>query len=170
MGKTRHWVPGKEFLSNHPWLKPIAHRVLDSQLWRAQNESIARGVAVGLFWAFAVPVGQIFVAAAHCVWLRGNIPAAALMTMITNPLTIGFWLWLAYQLGAVMLGEGVQSEVSFFARPSQWVASFAWSILLGMASFALVLSLLGYVLVKLVGRIKTVYKRARRRSVAGMIR
>ena len=170
MGKARHWVPGKEFFSKHPWLSPIAHRVLDSQLWRAQHETLARGVAVGLFWAFAVPAGQIFVAAAHCVWWRANIPAAALMTMVTNPLTIGFWLWLAYQLGAVMLGEVVQSEVTFSALPSQWIASYAWPILLGMATFAVALSLLGYVVVKLGWRIKTVYKRTRRRAAAGMTR
>ena len=151
MGGARRWVPGKEFLSNHPWLKPIAHRVLDGQLWRAQHETLARGVAVGLFWAFAVPAGQIFVAAAHCVWWRANIPAAALMTMVTNPLTIGFWLWLAYQLGAVMMGEQLQPEVTF-------------------STFAISSSLLGYVLVKLGWRIKTVYKRRRRRSAVEMTR
>jgi len=92
------------------------------------------------------------------------------MTMVTNPLTIGFWLWLAYQLGAVMLGEAVQSEVTFSALPSQWIASYAWPILLGMATFAVALSLLGYVVVKLGWRIKTVYKRTRRRAAAGMTR
>jgi uncharacterized protein (DUF2062 family) len=170
MGNFRQWVPGKEFLSSHPWLKPIAHRVLDGQLWRAQHETLARGVAVGLFWAFAVPAGQIFVAAAHCVWWRANIPIAALMTMVTNPLTIGFWLWLAYQLGAVMMGEQLQPEVTFSALPSQWLATYAWPILLGMATFAVSSSLLGYVLVKLGWRIKTVYKRKRRLSAVEMTR
>lgn len=170
LGKARDWVPGKEFLSSHPWLKPIAHRVLDGQLWRAQNETMARGVAVGLFWAFAIPAGQIIVAVAHCVWWRANIPVAALMTMLTNPLTIGFWLWLAYQLGALMMGDVAQSDVTFSALPSQWIANYAWPILLGMATFAVGSALMGYLCVKLGWRIKMVYKKIRRRSIAEMTR
>jgi uncharacterized protein len=71
------WLPGKEFLAKHPWLKPIAGNLLDPQLWRIQHEAVARGVAVGLFWAFAIPAAQVLVAAAHCVWWRANIPVAA---------------------------------------------------------------------------------------------
>jgi uncharacterized protein (DUF2062 family) len=169
-GGFGRWVPSKAFLSSHPWLKPIAHRVLDAQLWRAQHETLARGVAVGLFWAFAVPAGQVLVAAAHCVWWRANIPVAALMTMVTNPLTIGFWLWLAYQLGALMLGEPAKSDVTFSALPSEWIAAYIGPILLGMGTFAVCTSGLGYVLVKLVWRMKTVYKRSRRRAPVEMTR
>ena len=170
LGNFRQWVPGKAFLYTHPWLKPIVHRVLDAQLWRAQHETLARGVAVGLFWAFAIPVGQVLVAAAHCVWWRANIPVAALMTMVTNPLTIGFWLWLAYQLGAALLGEPVQPDVSLSALPAQWIASYLWPIVIGMGVFAAASSAIGYVLVKLTWRMKTVYKRMRRRAPAEMTR
>ncbi|MEN9985558.1 MAG: hypothetical protein RI925_1060 [Pseudomonadota bacterium] len=33
-----------------PWLKPLAGRLLDPQLWRPQHEAVARGVTVGTFW------------------------------------------------------------------------------------------------------------------------
>ena len=98
-------LPNRDGLSAHPWLRPMATRLLDPQLWRLQHESVARGVAVGTFWAFVIPVAQIVVATVHCTWWRANIPVAAAMTMMTNPLTIGFWLWLAYQLGVLVLGE-----------------------------------------------------------------
>ena len=87
-----HWrerlsksLPSRDGLSAHPWLQPVANRLLHPQLWRYQHEAVARGVAVGTFWAFVIPFAQIVVAAAHCTWWRANIPAAVAMTMVTNP-------------------------------------------------------------------------------------
>jgi uncharacterized protein (DUF2062 family) len=103
--RFRQSLPGREELVAHRWLRPVAGRLVDPRLWRLQHESVARGVAVGTFWAFVIPAAQVVVAAAHCTWWRANIPVAAAMTMVTNPLTISFWLWLAYQVGALVLGE-----------------------------------------------------------------
>ncbi|NBW55654.1 MAG: DUF2062 domain-containing protein, partial [Betaproteobacteria bacterium] len=99
----RTWLPNRERFSKHPWLKPWAPRLLDGQLWRLQHETVARGVAVGLLWAFLIPVAQTLAAVVHCVWWRAHIPTAAAMTMVTNPFTIGFWLWLAFQTGSTLL-------------------------------------------------------------------
>jgi hypothetical protein len=43
-------------------------------------------------------------------------PVAAAMTMLTNPLTVGFWLWLAYQLG--YLGVKLGSRLYFLSKRS----------------------------------------------------
>jgi hypothetical protein len=48
-------LPDRAQLSQHPWLKPWAPRLLDPQLWRFQHEAVARGVAVA---------GYLFVKAA----------------------------------------------------------------------------------------------------------
>ena len=55
--RLRNALPTREVLTAHPWLKPIANRVLEPKLWRLQHEAVARGVAIGTFWAFAIPVG-----------------------------------------------------------------------------------------------------------------
>ena len=148
------WLPNQTFLANHPWLKPWTSRWMDRALWRWHPESTARGVAVGLFWAFAIPFGQVLIAAVHCVWWRANIPAAALMTMVTNPLTIGFWLWLAYPLGSMILGQDVQPDVQWTVLPTQWVGQYLWPILMGMGVFAITTSLVGYALVKSLWRLR----------------
>src|SRR5665647_3320650 len=55
-----HWTArftqgvNRETLAAHPWLKPVAHRLLEPGLWHVQHEAVARGVAIGLFWAFAL--------------------------------------------------------------------------------------------------------------------
>jgi len=157
------WLPGKEFLAKHPWLHPIAGKLLHPQLWRMQHEAVARGVAVGLFWAFATPVAQVLIAAVHCVWWRANLPLAALMTMVTNPVTIGFWLWLAYRLGSVVFNEPAQAGVTYSALPTQWLAEYAWPTVVGMGLFAIGFSVAGYIGVKVVWRFHTNIKRWRRR-------
>ena len=85
------------------------------------------------------------------------------MTMVTNPLTIGFWLWLAYRLGSVLLGEPVETSVSYSALPAQWLTSFAWPTLVGMAVFAFGSSFTAYLGVKLFWRLNVNLKRWRRR-------
>lgn len=160
----------RDTLAAHPWLKPVAHHLQEPGLWHLQHEAVARGVAIGLFWAFALPVAQILAAAAHCVWWRGNIPVAAAATLVTNPFTIGFWLWLAYKLGSLILGlaphevaagdavlDAAAASAGFDAMA--WLQRFGWPAVLGMAIFAVGGAAGGYVLVKLFWRWRVWFKR-----------
>lgn len=152
-------MPTRETLSAHLWLRPVAHRLSDPKLWRLQHEAVARGLAIGLFWAFAIPVAQIIVAAAHSVWWRANIPVAAGVTLITNPFTIGFWLWLAYQLGSFLLDAAPHAPMPDGAGMLAWLTSYGGPAVLGMGIFAVVGSASGYVLVKLAWRARVWLKR-----------
>lgn len=160
LGKS---LPSRDALSAHPWLRSVADRLLHPQHWRFQHEAVARGVAVGTFWAFVIPFAQIVVAAAHCTWWRANIPAAAAMTMVTNPLTIGFWLWLAYQAGALVLGQPLVHPPSGGSAPS-WLEEFGWPTVLGMGMFAVGGASLGYIAVKLVWRLRVSMRLRSRRT------
>lgn len=164
--RWRAWLarslPDRHTLAAHPWLKPIAHRLLEPRLWHVQHEAVARGVAIGIFWAFAVPFAQILLAAAHSVWWRANIPLAAGVTLITNPFTVGFWLWLAYQLGAVLLDAPDMVPRAESDSLMAWVASFGGPAILGMAIFAVAGAVLGYAAVKLGWRLRIWLKRRHR--------
>ena len=170
-GEKPHWtqrwkasIPTRDVLATHPWLKPIAHRVLDPQLWRPRCEPVARGAAIGVFWAFAIPFAQILVATVHSVWWRANIPVAAGMTLATNPFSIGFWLWLAYQLGSLVLDAPPPVPPAEGAGLLAWLTSFGAPALLGMGIFALAGAVIGYLSVKLVWRLRIGLKRRRRRK------
>jgi uncharacterized protein (DUF2062 family) len=161
--RLRNAIPTREVLMEHPWLKPIAYRLLDPKLWRLQHEAVARGVAIGTFWAFAIPAGQFVASTAHCVWWRGNIPVAAGVTMVTNPLTIGFWLWLAYQLGSLLLGNTTGELPPLqFANAGEWLMAYGGPAILGMGLFATVGAAIGYALVKIGWRIKIWHARRSR--------
>jgi len=164
--KWKAALPTRETLAAHPWLRPVAGRLLDPQLWRVQHESVARGVAVGMLWAFTLPAAQMVMAAAHCTWWRANIPVAVAVTMVTNPLTIGFWLWLAYQVGAWVLGEPAMAVATPATGASvlPWLASIGRPALLGMTLFAIVGAVSGYLGVKAVWRLRVWLKRRARRG------
>jgi uncharacterized protein len=152
----------RDKLINHRWLKPIAHRLQDPKLWHLQHEAVARGAAIGIFWAFASPVAQLVMAAAHSVWWRANIPVAMGVTLITNPFTIGFWLYLAYQLGAFLTGAPPLTRKPEGGNLMAWLTSFGWPAVIGMAIFSIGGAIAAYLLVKLGWRARIWIKRRRR--------
>jgi uncharacterized protein len=153
-------LPTAEGLARQRWLQPVAHRLFEHGLWHAKTESIARGVAIGLFWAFVVPFAQVVFAAAHCVWWRANIPVAAGLTFITNPLTVGGWLWLAYETGSLFVPPDAAAPTA-----DGWLGTLqalGWPTVVGMGLFAVGGSALGYLAVKLFSRTSLVWRMRRR--------
>ncbi len=61
-------------------------------------------VALGAFFAFLPFPGHPVWASFAALALRVNVPVAALTTFISNPLTMGPMYFLAYRLGAWILG------------------------------------------------------------------
>lgn len=161
--RLRITVPAREELAAHPMLRRIARRVLSPALWRTHHEAVARGVAIGLFWAFFLPCPQLIVSAAHCVWWRGNIPIAMGLTLITNPLTTGFWLWAAYLVGSRLIDAPPPVLPGDDAPVWQLLVSIGWPAMMGMGVFSMVGGVLGYFGVKLGWRARIAWKRRGRR-------
>jgi uncharacterized protein (DUF2062 family) len=110
-GRSRAWAaevirkntPTREDMAANKYLAPIAHRFLSPELWRFTRRSVPRGVALGLFAAFIIPIGQIFLSAFLALPMRANVPLAALVTFVTNPFTLPFWLVIANRIGEFAL-------------------------------------------------------------------
>jgi len=154
-------MPTRDEMAGNRWLAPIAHRFLSPELWRFTRRSVPRGVALGMFAAFIVPVGQIFLSAFLALPMRANVPLAALMTFVTNPFTLPFWLVVANKVGAFLLkidavaiGGAAQEEL----MSGRW-ESFGWFIeTAGVTAFGfIVLSALsaglGYLISGLIWRL-----------------
>lgn len=84
-------------------LRRFAPHLLDRSLWTVTPRTMGMGVAIGFFFAFLIPVGQIFLAVALAVILRGNLLMAASSTFITNPLTFPPIYYLAWKVGCWLL-------------------------------------------------------------------
>ena len=96
-------MPTREQMARNRFIRPFAHRVLRSELWRFTRRSVPRGVALGLLVGIIVPFAQILFAALLSVSVRANVPLAALATFITNPFTTPLIWIVAYWVGSWLL-------------------------------------------------------------------
>ena len=167
--KLRGFFPKREEMARNRYLAPIAHRFLSPELWRFTRRSVPRGVALGLFAAFIVPIGQIFLAAFLALPARANMPLAAAVTFVTNPFTLPFWLVIANRVGAFTLKvdaatTGVATEGMESGRFA-WLAEFfqlAGVTAFGFVVLAIVSAAIGYLAASGVWRVMVSRRRMRR--------
>lgn len=155
-------------MARNKYLEPIAHRFLSPELWRFTRRSVPRGVALGLFCGFIIPVGQIFLAAFLALPARANVPLSAAVTFVTNPLTFPFWVYVANRTGALLLNiEGVVGTGAgeHLADDKGALAVFfetAGVTAFGFVTLAVVSAATGYLLSGFLWRFVVARKRARR--------
>ena len=161
------WVkrnsPGREELIQSRWLRPFAHRIAHSELWRFTRRSVPRGVALGLFVGIflLIPGVQIMGVALLALPCRANIPIGAAMTFLSNPATTPFILLLSVPIGNWALG--LHADPNHFmtlidrgASVKEWFAWFfsdaAPALLTGLFVISLVSAVVGYLLSMVVWR------------------
>lgn len=160
--------PDRDKLLAVRWMRPIAHRLTEPTIWHFNRHSVARGVALGLFVSFVLPVAQILLAALFAGIARGNLLVASAATLLSNPLTFPAIYYAAYKLGAFLLGG-----TSFAAPPIvegqsmlSMLSGASLPTLLGLAILAFSSAALGYAAVQLGWRLVLI-RQWRRRPWAG---
>lgn len=106
MNWIRRNSPTREELLESRFIKPFAHRVAHSHLWRFTRTSVRRGTALGLFVGifFLIPGVQILGVALLALPFRANIPIGAAMTFLSNPVTTPLILAASVWLGSFLFG------------------------------------------------------------------
>lgn len=151
----RRNMPTREQLEKNRFVRPFAHRVLRSELWRFTRRSVPRGVALGLLVGIIVPFAQIVFAALLSATVRANVPLAALMTFITNPATtpaiwigaywVGHWL-LRADAATVVAPVNTAIEQTDLQRFLEWLTQAGYETAFGLVVIAVVSASLSYVL------------------------
>ena len=154
---ARDSVPSRESLAENRFIKPVAHRVLAPELWRFTRRSVPRGVALGLLVGIFLMIPGLQIAGASLLALpfRANVPLAAAMTFLSNPVTTPFILAMSYYIGRVMLGRSgdlseftalIETHASL-AKWTQWLLSDTAPVMLfGLAVVAVVTAAVGYLI------------------------
>ena len=87
------------WLGRHPRLWHLLH---GRGVIRGGPESIARGVAIGLFIGLTPTVGfQTMLILLGCLLVAGNFPTAFVASFVTNPFTVAPLYWAYHELGRV---------------------------------------------------------------------
>lgn len=155
--RMRAWadrnMPTRESLEGNRFIRPVAHRVLAPELWRFTRRSVPRGVALGMVTGILIPVGQILFSALLALPSRANIPAAALTTFLTNPVTTPPLWALAYWVGRKIL----QFDATVPGKPiTTHVANDSWlnwiwseagpALITGLVTITIIAAVLGYII------------------------
>ncbi len=158
--RCRTWcasnLPTRESMEQVRWLRPVAHVVLRSDLWRFHRRSVPRGVALGLVVGIFLMIPGLQMVGAVLISLpfRANIPLAVGMTFLSNPLTTPFILLASLGVGNKLLG--LHADIATFMALLHdhagikdyvnWLFSDAAPALLGgLAVISVVAGLIGYV-------------------------
>lgn len=75
-------------------------KIFDKVLWKSDKNSIAGGLALGLFIAFTPTIPfQMLLAGCGAFYLRVNLPITLIAVWVTNPLTVVPIYMLAWKIG-----------------------------------------------------------------------
>ncbi len=160
MNWIRRNSPTREELLESRFVKPFAHRVAHSHLWRFTRTSVRRGTALGLFVGifFLIPGVQILGVALLALPFRANIPIGAAMTFLSNPVTTPLILAASVWLGNALFGLNTRmsdlyilyDEGASFTEWWHWFSDNAGPTLLGGLAGLFVISVVsavvGYIL------------------------
>lgn len=143
----RH-IPRRKHLKGG-WLhRVLGEKLFAPELWRPSRQTIAGGLALGLFIGFTPTMGaQIVLAGISAFFLKVNIPMALAGSLVTNPLTAAIIYPLEYQFGVWLIGvpepdelEGYTGLFKNFARYAKplWIGSLVTSSIAAAVGYGLV--------------------------------
>ena len=164
-------MPTREQMEGNRFIRPFAHRVLRSELWRFTRRSVPRGVALGLIVGIIVPFAQILFAALLSAPVRANVPLAALMTFVTNPFTTPLIWVAAYWVGSLLLRIDAATivapvntaiERTELQQFLEWLTGATMVTAFGLIVIAVVAASVSYLLSGLVWRMVVARKWRRR--------
>ncbi len=142
----KRYMPDPEKLKRNPSLRFLGSLIHDPNLWHLNRHSVARAVAVGLFWAMIPIPMQMFAAAFLAIPMRANLPISVGLVWLTNPITMPPVFYANYKLGAWLLNtptihmpEKVSISWILEVTTTHWQPLYTGSIAMG-----LILAITGY--------------------------
>ena len=155
-------------------LRPLLER---AHLWHWSRRSVAIGSAIGVFYGFLIPIGQIPASALTAAILRANVPIAVGATWVTNPFTTAPAYYGMYKLGDWILNSNSSTSTEELSGIMSRAGEVGAALLVGAPITAVVLAAVTYFGVSvawrlrvlrrrplLVGRIRTALQRRRQKQ------
>ncbi|MBS68285.1 DUF2062 domain-containing protein [Stutzerimonas stutzeri] len=143
----KRYMPHPDRIKTNKSLRFLGALIHDPNLWHLNRHSVARAMAIGLFWAMIPMPMQMLAAAACALPARANLPIAVGLVWLTNPLTMPPVFYCNYKVGTWLLdtpASGMPAELSL-----AWVSHMLqhnWQPLyLGSLVSGIVFAILGYV-------------------------
>lgn len=156
----KKYIPTPEQIRATESLRFLGTLLHDQNLWHLNRRSVSGAFALGLFICFIPIPMQMPVAAFMAIVFRVNLPIAVATVWVTNPVTMPPLFYLAYKVGAIVMGVKLQPFA--FEMSLDWLFNELGSrwrpFLLGCFIMSSVSSLTGYIAVRLLWRLHLVQR------------
>lgn len=166
MDRLRSKIPTREQIQANRMLAWLAPWLGHAKLWHWSRRGVAMGVSLGVFFGLLVPIAQIPLSVTAAVILRANVPAAAVSTLITNPITFGPIYYAAYKLGEVVTGESngnaAPPKIVGEATLLQRITAVGKPLMVGLVITAVSMGLTIYWVITMIWRWRVTTKRHNR--------
>lgn len=157
-------------LRHRLWWRKLTQPLFEKRLWRPCRDTVATGLAVGLFFGMLPMIPQSIFAGIVAMWMRANVPFALAATWLSNPLT-NVPIWAAQ----LWLGNWLQShlnlpipEVLGMTKPIPGLGVVnAGNFILGAGVSGLLLGALAFPLVHLFSALMPHHLPRRRAKLSG---
>ncbi len=169
----RKHLPSHDSIRQNRWARPFGAWLQHPNLWHMHRRSVAGGVAAGMFAGLIPGPLQMIGAALLAVLFRVNLPVALFTTLYTNPFTILPLYFVAYEYGAIVIGQrnGITMERlavpdmswgNWIAVLSDWFVALGKPFAIGLPLLAITLAIGSYFAVRLLWRCMVVWEWSRR--------
>jgi uncharacterized protein (DUF2062 family) len=160
----RRVLPDRVSMQKFSICRRFDDRLNIPELWQVRRDSVALGLAIGVFCGMIPGPLQVISALALTILFRVNLPIAIIGTCLTNPLTIVPIYMLAYGIGQSLLGISnwrtlPELPITDWTSPSlalqnwiAWVADLGTPWVIGMIVLASALAALSYCATQVVWR------------------
>jgi uncharacterized protein (DUF2062 family) len=174
----RKYLPSHDSVKQNRHVARFGTLLQHPNLWHLNRNSVAGGVAIGMFSGLVPGPFQMLAAAILCVLLKVNLPVALFTTLYTNPVTIGPLYLLAYQIGRFVVGGAGAAATqappdmdwshlgAWLQKFGEWMLSLGKPLGIGLITLAFALAGLGYLFVRAAWRAYVIFawrRRARQR-------
>jgi uncharacterized protein (DUF2062 family) len=149
-GFLKRYIPSKAAIKNHPSMHRLRHFLDREYLWKYNRTSVARAVAIGLFFAFIPLPVQMLLAGICAIYFNANLPISLVVVWLTNPITMPAIFYFCYRVGSWLLEDPIMYNKQTLkeAFMTMWHPFF-----LGCFVMSVTCSMLGYLVVMLFWRL-----------------
>ncbi len=98
-------MPTQEQLRRTRGLGFIGERLFDPDIWHLSRRSVRMAMLIGIFACWIPLPIQMPLACGLSIALRSNLPMAAALCWISNPITLPAMAYAGYKIGALLMGQ-----------------------------------------------------------------
>ena len=152
-------------LRHRPWWQKISKPLFHRSLWIPCRDTVASGLAIGLFFSMMPLIPQSIIASIIAMRAKVNVPFAMASCWVSNPLTNGP-IWYAQ----IHIGQWLINTLSLPVLPGQITLPIvgivsASNFIVGFVAMGVLLALSAYPLVHLFSAILPHYLPVRRQGI-----